>query len=118
MPYRQTTVSGLPAVSLSNDTLELVAIPEAGARITHLRRRAGREWLWRNPRLPFRAAPVEPPLGPTDYVDRFDSGGWDECFPTITPGRLPDGRLRSRDEWNPFTRCCERTGPTRRAPAA
>lgn len=93
MPYRQTTVAGLPAVSLSNDTIELVAIPGAGARITHLRRRAGREWLWRNPRLGFRAAPLAPPLGPTDYVDQYDSGGWDECFPTITPGRMPDGRV-------------------------
>jgi galactose mutarotase-like enzyme len=89
MPYRQTTVAGLPALSLHNDSLELLALPGAGARITHLRRRQGREWLWRNPVLPFAVPPIELPTSPTAYVDRYDSGGWDECFPTIESCPLP-----------------------------
>jgi len=89
MPYRQTTVAGLPALSLYNDDLELLAVPSAGARITHLRRRRGREWLWRNPVLPLAVPPIEPPTSPTAYVDRYDSGGWDECFPTVGPCPLP-----------------------------
>jgi galactose mutarotase-like enzyme len=90
MPYRQTAVTGLPAVSLYNDTLELIAVPSVGARITNLRRRRrGREWLWHNPVLPFVAPPVEPGPSPTIYVDRFDSGGWDECFPTVGACSLP-----------------------------
>jgi hypothetical protein len=98
VPFRQTTVAGLPAVSLFSDEAEVVMLPGAGARITHLRRRAGREWLWRNPVLPFRVPPTEAGDSPTRYVDGFDSGGWDECFPTVgacpLPGaeatRLPD----------------------------
>jgi galactose mutarotase-like enzyme len=90
MPYRQTAVAGLPAVSLYNDTLELIALPGVGARITHLRRRRrGREWLWHNPVLPFVVPPAEPDPSPTAYVDRFDSGGWDECFPTVGACPLP-----------------------------
>ncbi len=89
MPYRQTTVAGLPALSLYNDELELLAVPSAGARITHLRRRRGREWLWQNPALPIVVPPIEIPASPTAYVDRHDSGGWDECFPTVGPCPLP-----------------------------
>jgi len=100
MPYRQTTVAGLPALSLYTERIELVAVPGAGARITHLRlRRRGREWLWRNQALPFVLPPPESPSSPTAYVDWYDHGGWDECFPTVgacpRPGvpdqpRLPD----------------------------
>ncbi len=89
MPYRQTTVAGLPALSLHNEFIELFALPGVGARISHLRRRRGREWLWRNPVLPFAVPPIEPPSSPTAYVDRYDSGGWDECFPTVAPCPLP-----------------------------
>lgn len=95
MPYRQTSVAGLPAISLYNDTLELIALPAVGARITHLRRRRrGREWLWHNPVLPFEVPPPEPEQSPTVYVDRYDSGGWDECFPTVgaCPNPGPVGR--------------------------
>jgi galactose mutarotase-like enzyme len=96
MPDRQTTVAGLPALSLYTDRLELVGIPEAGARITHLRlRRRGREWLWRNRSLPFVLPPADPGPSPSIYVDRYDSGGSDECFPTVgacpRPGSSPEG---------------------------
>lgn len=95
MPYRQTTVAGLPAISLYTEQVELVALPGAGARITDLRlRRRGREWLWRNPALPFVVPPASPLPSPTVYLDRYDSGGWDECFPTVAacprPGSPPD----------------------------
>jgi len=84
MPFRQTTVADLPAVSLYNDVLELIGLPSVGARVTHLRLRGrGREWLWHNPVLPFTVPPAEPGPAPDVYVDRFDSGGWDECFPTV-----------------------------------
>jgi galactose mutarotase-like enzyme len=99
MPYRQTLVSGLPAISLYNNTVELIAVPSAGARITHLRlRRRGREWLWHNPVLPFVVPPPDPGNSPSIYVDRFDSGGWDECFPTVGACALPGSSV---DRWLP-----------------
>jgi galactose mutarotase-like enzyme len=84
MSYRQATVSGFPAVALRSDELELVAVPAAGMRITHLRRLGGREWLWRNDQLPLAL-----PRAGTSYVETADSGGWDECFPTVAPSPLP-----------------------------
>jgi len=84
VPFRQTTVSGIPAVALRSAELEVVVAPSLGAKLTNLRRLRGREWLWRNPRIPL-ARPAEP----TSYVEAADSGGWDECFPTVGPSPLP-----------------------------
>jgi galactose mutarotase-like enzyme len=77
-------VSGFPAVALRSEELELVAVPAAGMRITHLRRLRGREWLWRNDQMPLAL-----PRAGSSYVDTADSGGWDECFPTVGPSPLP-----------------------------
>jgi hypothetical protein len=43
--YRQTTVSGLPAIALRSAQVEVVAVPALGLRLTNLRRPRGREWL-------------------------------------------------------------------------
>lgn len=82
--YRQTTVSGFPAIALRSDELELIAIPSIGMRLSHLRRLRGREWLWRNDQLP----PALPRPG-SSYAEAADSGGWDECFPTVEPSPIP-----------------------------
>ena len=84
MPHRQLTVSGLPAISLSNDEIEVVCVPSLGGKLTNLRRHRGREWLWRNP-----AIPLAPSEWGASYVETADSGGWDECFPTIGPSAMP-----------------------------
>jgi len=81
---RQLTLGGIPAVSLSNHLLELVVAPTLGMKITNLRRRRGREWLWRNPMIPYA-----PGVPGSSYVETADSGGWDECFPTVLPSRIP-----------------------------
>lgn len=78
------TLGGIPAVSLSNDLLELVVAPTLGMKICNLRRRRGREWLWRNPAIPYA-----PGIPGSSYVETGDSGGWDECFPTVQPSRIP-----------------------------
>jgi galactose mutarotase-like enzyme len=87
--YRQITVSGFPAVALRSEEIEVVAVPAAGMRLTHLRRLRGREWLWRNEQMP-----LAPPKAGASYVETADSGGWDECFPTVEsspiPGAPPD----------------------------
>ena len=104
MPYRQTTVSGFPAIALYSDEVEVVAVPSLGMKLTNLRRRRGREWLWRNDQIP-----LAPPRPDAAFVETADSGGWDECFPTVgssaIPGappetpRLPDHGELWNGEW-------------------
>jgi galactose mutarotase-like enzyme len=84
VPFRQTTVSGLPAIALRTDELEVVAVPAVGVKLTNLRRPRGREWLWRNDQIPL----AHPRPG-ASFVETGDSGGWDECFPTVGPCPIP-----------------------------
>jgi galactose mutarotase-like enzyme len=77
-------VAGLPAIALREDELEAVVVPTAGMRITNLRRPRGREWLWRSDQIPLAR-----PTPGRSYVETADSGGWDECFPTVAPSPLP-----------------------------
>jgi galactose mutarotase-like enzyme len=88
MPFRQTTVSGFPAVALRSAELEVVAVPSIGMKLTNLRRRNGREWLWRSDQIP-----LAPPRPGASYVETADSGGWDECFPTVGPCPVPGAVL-------------------------
>jgi galactose mutarotase-like enzyme len=88
MPFRQTSVSGVPTIALSTEELEVVAVPAVGMKLTHLRRPRGREWLWRNDQIPL-ALPVED----ASYVETADSGGWDECFPTVGVSPIPGAPL-------------------------
>jgi galactose mutarotase-like enzyme len=84
VPLRQISVSGHPALALTNDEIEVVCVPTLGGKLTNLRRRNGREWLWRNPAIPLAV-----PVPGASYVETADSGGWDECFPTIGPCPMP-----------------------------
>lgn len=84
MPFRQTSVSGYPAIALRGSEIEVVAVPTLGLKLTNLRSPRGREWLWRNDQVPL--APPSPGAG---FVEEGDSGGWDECFPTVAPSRVP-----------------------------
>jgi galactose mutarotase-like enzyme len=84
MSFRQTSVSGFPAVALRSAHVEVVAVPALGQKLTNLRRLNGREWLWRSDQIP-----LAPPKAGTSYVESADSGGWDECFPTVGPCPIP-----------------------------
>lgn len=84
MPFRQTTVAGFPAVALRSLDVEVVAIPALGLKLSHLRRLSGREWLWHNDQIPFTL-----PRPGASYVETADSGGWDECFPTVGSSPIP-----------------------------
>ena len=84
MSFRQTSVSGFPAVALRSAQVEIVAVPAIGMKLTNLRRLNGREWLWRSDQIPL--APPEPGAS---YVETADSGGWDECFPTVGACPIP-----------------------------
>lgn len=63
----------------------VVVVPALGGKIASLEM-AGREWLWQNPHIPYRE-----PVDGASYVETADSGGYDECFPTIAPCTLPTG---------------------------
>jgi galactose mutarotase-like enzyme len=84
MSFRQTRVSGFPAVALRSDQIETVAVPGIGMKLTNLRRLNGREWLWRSDQIPLAL-----PESGASYVETADSGGWDECFPTVGPCPVP-----------------------------
>ncbi len=58
-------------------------IPALGGRIVDLEL-SGRQWLWLNEAIPFA-----PPTVGASYVETADSGGYDECFPTVGQCRLP-----------------------------
>ena len=76
---------GFETVVVDTGLLSLCLIPELGGKINSLRDlRTGREWLWRNPRQPYQ----RPPAG-SDYVAVADTGGWDECLPTVAPCAYP-----------------------------
>jgi galactose mutarotase-like enzyme len=84
MSFRQTSVSGFPAVALRSAQIEIVAVPAIGMKLTNLRRLNGREWLWQSDQIP-----LAPPRPAASYVETADSGGWDECFPTVGPCPIP-----------------------------
>lgn len=75
-------IEGQAVYTLRNDLIEIAVIPSIGGKVhSILNRMTGREWLWRHPTLGLHAPP-----GTGGY---HDSGGHDECFPTIAPCVLP-----------------------------
>ena len=84
MSFRQVTVSGFPALALRGADVEVIAVPALGMKLTNLRRLRGREWLWRSDQIP-----LAPGVPGASYLETADSGGWDECFPTVAPGPVP-----------------------------
>jgi len=78
-------VEGFDALTAETGPLALTLIPALGGKISSLRdARSGREWLWRHPRLPYRRLPHG-----SSYVRDADTGGWDECFPSVSACAYP-----------------------------
>ncbi|HEU4565112.1 MAG TPA: hypothetical protein VFS05_10705 [Gemmatimonadaceae bacterium] len=70
----------------------VVIIPALGGKIVSLML-AGREWLWQSDVIPYpRPGAVVP--HDASYVETADSGGYDECFPTVGACALPRGVVR------------------------
>jgi hypothetical protein len=76
----QWSYHGFRAIVLENRFLRAVVLPELGAKVWSLiDKRADREVLWHNPRMPPR---------PAHYGAAYDDwfcGGWDELFPNDAP---------------------------------
>jgi hypothetical protein len=80
-----TTVEGYPALAVATGPLALAIIPALGGKISSLRdTRSGREWLWRHPRMAYQRVPHG-----SSYVAEADTGGWDECFPSVSACAYP-----------------------------
>ncbi|BFM13183.1 hypothetical protein R50072_33360 [Simiduia litorea] len=78
-------VDGFSAFTLTNDRMSVTVIPSLGGKIISLQsRQTGVEWLWRNEALPYR-----PACYGDNYVRAHDTGGIDECVPTVDTCRLP-----------------------------
>jgi galactose mutarotase-like enzyme len=58
-------------------------VPALGGKIAHLEL-GGRQWLWASDVLPY-ATPDET----ASYVETADTGGYDECFPTVGACKVP-----------------------------
>lgn len=82
---RRGELDGFETIEIATGALALVAIPALGGKISSLRdTRSGREWLWRHPRMPYRRVPHG-----SSYVQLADTGGWDECFPSVSGCAYP-----------------------------
>lgn len=69
------------ALTLENDSLRIIVEPDAGGKLTSLQSlRSGREWLWKNPHIA-----TQPQAYGVSYIEKLDSGGWDEIFPSVGP---------------------------------
>jgi galactose mutarotase-like enzyme len=79
------TIDGFEVVRVDTGALSLLLMPELGGKISSLRDlRNGREWLWRHPRMAYQRVPYG-----ESYVMKADTGGWDECFPSVAPCEYP-----------------------------
>jgi len=83
---------GFETVEVDTGVLGLSLMPALGGKINSLRDlRTGREWLWQNPRIPYAQVPAD-----SSYGARADSGGWDECFPTVADCAYPSAPWAGR----------------------
>lgn len=72
-------------IELEGGATRVRIVPVLGGRIVSLVA-LGREWLWTNEALPARE-----PVDGASYGETGDSGGYDECFPTVAACNIPNG---------------------------
>jgi galactose mutarotase-like enzyme len=81
----RSTIEDFNSFSIRTGAMEVSIIPELGGKINSLRdSRTGREWLWRHPRLIYKRVPHG-----SSYTAQSDTGGWDECFPSVVECEYP-----------------------------
>jgi hypothetical protein len=86
----RTTTEGFESIRVHTGVIELTLIPELGSKINSLRdARTGREWLWRHPRFMYKRVSHG-----SSYVAEADTGGWDECFPSVAECIYPSSPWR------------------------
>ena len=86
----RTSIEGFESICVHTGSIELTLIPELGGKISSLRdTRTKREWLWRHPRYPYKRLPYG-----SSYIAEADTGGWDECFPSVAACFYPSDPWR------------------------
>lgn len=81
----RTVIDSFGSIHVHTGAIELTLIPELGGKINSLRdARTGREWLWRHPRFVYKRVPHG-----SSYITEADTGGWDECFPSVAQCKYP-----------------------------
>jgi galactose mutarotase-like enzyme len=70
-------------LQLAGGDTRLTIMPALGGKISSLVL-AGREWLWKSDVIPYRD-----PVDGASYVETADTGGYDECFPTVGACDVP-----------------------------
>ncbi len=80
---RESTPTDPAFATLSSAGAAITILPGLGGRVRDVLL-GGRQWLWHNPDAAFSVAHEDASLG-----EAVGSGGFDECFPTIAPCRLP-----------------------------
>lgn len=81
----ERTRQSFRTIEATNGLIAFSVLPELGAKILSLRDlRTGREWLWTSDRLPLARHAYG-----VSYVEKADTGGWDECFPTVAACEYP-----------------------------
>lgn len=81
----ETIIQGFSGFQIQNEYVGITILPELGGKITSIRNLlTGREWLWTNPHLAYKS-----PVYGASYEKEYDTGGFDECFPTVTACRHP-----------------------------
>jgi galactose mutarotase-like enzyme len=76
------------ALELEAGGSRVVVHPDIGGKIGELVL-GGRDWLWKSEILPYREPEPSARDDYASYVETADSGGYDECFPTVAACTLP-----------------------------
>ncbi|GMV09561.1 MAG TPA: hypothetical protein PKC83_09750 [Gemmatimonadaceae bacterium] len=77
------TAADFGYLELRGGGTRVVLVPSLGGKITELFM-GGREWLWTSDVVPLARG-----IDGTSYLETGDSGGFDECFPTVASCRVP-----------------------------
>lgn len=70
-------------VELHGGETRVMIIPSLGGKIAEMAL-CGRQWLWKSDVIPYARG-----IDGMSYVETADSGGFDECFPTVGSCRIP-----------------------------
>jgi len=108
---KKIKVACFDSIRVENQWIGITVIPSLGGKISSIQNlKTGREWMWTSPYLNYKS-----PIYGKSYIQEYDTGGFDECFPTVDacfhPSHpwdgvyIPDHGEVFSQPWE--TECCE-----------